>query len=66
MIIQLNGEERQLHSPLTLWDLLTTEAIPIQSIAVAVNDEIVPRSEFERRQVNNQDRVEIIHAVGGG
>lgn len=37
-----------------------------QRVAVAVNQEVVPRSRFESRQIHEGDRVEVIHAVGGG
>lgn len=63
--IQLNGKERQLAGPVTLQDLLREIASPM-TIAVAINSEVIPHSEFERVQVRDRDRVEIIHAVGGG
>jgi sulfur carrier protein len=37
-----------------------------QRIAVEVNAELVPRSRFEAHALREGDRVEIIHAVGGG
>jgi sulfur carrier protein len=33
---------------------------------VEVNEELVPRSRFEAHRLEPGDRVEIIHAVGGG
>jgi sulfur carrier protein len=35
-------------------------------IAVEVNEELIPRSRFESHVIQPGDRVEIIHAVGGG
>ena len=35
-------------------------------VAVAINREVVPRSEYARRQLCDGDRVEILEAVGGG
>ncbi len=63
--IQLNGKERQLAGPVTLQELLR-EVSSTMTIAVAINSEIIPRSQFEKVQVRDRDRVEIIHAVGGG
>jgi sulfur carrier protein len=37
-----------------------------QRIAVEVNEELVPRSTFGDFHLKESDRVEIIHAVGGG
>ncbi len=64
--IQLNGERRLFPKPVTVQQLLEETRISSQAIAVAVNSEIVPRSQFESVKVCDRDQVEIIHAVGGG
>lgn len=64
--VHLNGKEQFLEGPLTLKELLEEAKIPGQSIAVAVNSEIIPRSRFEITRVQDKDQIEIIHAVGGG
>lgn len=66
LTIRLNGEERTLPSPQTIAEILQEFKIPSQSIAVAINSEIVPRSFFEKTRVKNRDEIEIIHPVGGG
>ncbi len=35
-------------------------------IAVALNLEVVPRSNYDQTPLNEGDKVEIVHAVGGG
>ena len=37
-----------------------------RKVAVEVNREIVPRSLHAQRTVRDGDRVEIVHAIGGG
>jgi sulfur carrier protein len=37
-----------------------------RGIAIAVNDEVVPRSAWDTRYLEPDDRVEILHAVQGG
>ena len=64
--IRLNGEERRLEEPLTLVEFLKHIKIISPAIAVAINSEVVPRSEFDIRRLGHQDQVEIIHPVGGG
>jgi len=64
--IYLNGEERSFSSSLNLQELLSEAKISSKAIAVAVNSEIVPRSQFEKIKLRHNDRLEIIHAVGGG
>lgn len=64
--IHLNGQTKKFPTPLTIKELLRLSQIDMQAIAVAINSEIVPRSEFGKIRVKNQDQVEVIHAVGGG
>ena len=37
-----------------------------QGVAVAGNSEVIPRSEWKSRRLNNGDRIEVVHAVSGG
>ncbi|MGW8128259.1 sulfur carrier protein ThiS [Stenotrophomonas acidaminiphila] len=66
MDIQLNGETRQLPSPLTLAALLAAEGLAERRVAVEVNGEIVSRSRHGQWQLHEGDVVEIVHALGGG
>ena len=66
IVIQLNGEERTFETPPTLLELIRILELPAQSIAVAVNSEIIPRSEVPHRRLKTQDHVEIIRAAAGG
>lgn len=66
MNIILNGEPRSLAAPTTLVDLLQSEGLVERRVAVEVNGEIVPRSEHAGRALNDGDKVEIVHALGGG
>ena len=66
MDIQLNGETRQLPSPLTLAALLAAEGLAERRVAVEVNGEIVPRSRHGEQLLQQGDIVEIVHAMGGG
>ncbi|MBI3541581.1 MAG: sulfur carrier protein ThiS [Deltaproteobacteria bacterium] len=64
--ICLNGEEKFLPGVLQLSELLKQVNLSTQSIAVAINHEVVPRSDYTERQLRNDDEIEIIRAVGGG
>jgi thiamine biosynthesis protein ThiS len=64
--ILLNGEPRDFEDPLTIERLIRSAGLLSASVAVAVNSEVVPRSEFETFALKERDRVEIIRAVGGG
>ncbi|MCU7812067.1 MAG: sulfur carrier protein ThiS [Candidatus Thiodiazotropha sp. (ex Notomyrtea botanica)] len=66
MQIYLNGEEKQIPANLDMAGLIGLLELTGQRIAVEVNEELVPRSGFEGHPIKANDRVEIIHAVGGG
>jgi sulfur carrier protein len=66
MIIQLNGEAHDIDTPATVADLLAQTGLAGRPVAVEVNREIVPRSLHARHALADGDRVEIVHAIGGG
>ena len=66
MQIYVNGEEKQIPDASDMASLIELMQLTGQRIAVEVNEELVPRSTFIGHQLREADRVEIIHAVGGG
>lgn len=64
--IFINGQSRPYTTPQTILQLLQVLKTPVGSIAVAVNDRIVPKSRHADVLLTSGDRVEIVHAVGGG
>lgn len=66
--IILNGEEREIPKEMSVMELLKELGIQFREVglAVAINEEVVPKSEYEKRTVKEGDRVEIVHLVGGG
>ena len=64
--IQLNGEPKQLASGSTIADLIAAEGLGNRRVAVEVNLEIVPRSQYDQHPIAAGDRIEIVHAIGGG
>ena len=66
MEILLNGQPYQIPSPCSLSLLLQQLSLENKRLAVEINLNIVPRSEYESRKLHAGDRVEIVHAIGGG
>ena len=64
--LTVNGERREVRSPCTVKTLLEQLALGGERVAVAINRDVVPRSTFPSRALENGDRVEILEAVGGG
>ncbi|MEC9484096.1 MAG: sulfur carrier protein ThiS [Halomonas sp.] len=66
MQIQLNGDPREFEGAPTIGELVATLGLAGRRIAVEVNEEIVPRSRHAETRLAEGDRVEIVHAIGGG
>ncbi|ALN90021.1 thiamine biosynthesis protein ThiS [Lysobacter gummosus] len=66
MNILLNGEPRSLAAPTTLIELLHAEGLRERRVAVEINGEIVPRGRHADTALAEGDKVEIVHALGGG
>jgi len=66
MQIIVNGEQRDVLDGLTAAQLVADMDITGKRIAMEVNLEIVPRSSYAEHIFKNGDKVEIVHAVGGG
>lgn len=66
MTILVNGDERELHEGATLDALLETLGVRRDGTAVALNDDVVPRTRHAATVLRGGDRLEIIVAVAGG
>jgi len=62
----VNGEGRQFPEGMTVSQLLEEMALTNRRLAVEVNLEIVPRSRHADHILRAGDRIEIVHAIGGG
>jgi len=66
MRITVNGTPTDIPNDLSMAGLIEQLDLTGKRLAVEVNRELVPRSQFDSHQLTADDRVEIIHAVGGG
>lgn len=66
MRVHVNGESKELTSGLSLYNLIEQLELPTQRIAVELNREVVRKSEWPTTSLNEGDRIEIVHFVGGG
>ncbi|APV35850.1 MULTISPECIES: sulfur carrier protein ThiS [Acinetobacter] len=65
MQIYLNGAPKDTACQ-NLYELIQELALEGKRFAVELNEQIVPKSKLAQYQLSDQDRIEIIHAVGGG
>ena len=66
MEIQLNGEPRIVDANSSVSDLLHAEGLAERRVAIEVNGQIVPRAQHASQRLQAGDRIEIVHALGGG
>jgi sulfur carrier protein len=66
MKIVLNGSDRDVESGATLADLVAAAGLAERRVAIELNREIVPRSDYATRVLDIGDRIEVVHAIGGG
>jgi sulfur carrier protein len=67
--LKVNGQIRRLALPTndpSLGSLLPVLAMRKELVAIALNDTIVPRAQWDQTLVSEGDRLEIVHFVGGG
>jgi len=66
MKLQINGEDREFPSALSLAALLEHMNLKADRVAVELNRAIVPRDQWATTSLQEGDRLEIVHFVGGG
>jgi len=66
MNILLNGKTHVLADGCTAAGLVESLQIGSRRIAMEVNMEIVPSSQYANHVLEEGDKVEVVHAIGGG
>lgn len=66
MHIQINGEKREVSRNLSLQDLIKHLNLSPERIAIELNQIVVRRADWSTTVLEDDDRVEIVHFVGGG
>lgn len=66
MRVFINGEASEVQGNPSLADLISQLDLPAARIAVELNREVVRRSEWGATTLRDEDRIEIVHFVGGG
>jgi len=66
MTIFINGEARELDDGLTVAGMLDALELPKQRVAIELNRQVIRKQEWESIKVSDNDRIEVVHFVGGG
>jgi len=66
MQVTINGEIKQIDVELNLFELLEKLELPATRVAVELNRDVIRKKDWEKTKIADQDKIEIIHFVGGG
>ncbi len=64
--VAINGENQQFPEGVTLAQLVERMALTEQRLAIELNLQVIPRSRYAQVELHAHDRIEIVHAIGGG
>ena len=64
--IQLNGKKIGIKKNYSIFDLLKKYKLTNKRVAIEYNGAIIPKSSFKKKYLKNDDKVEIVHFIGGG
>ena len=64
--IKLNGKMRAINNNSTLFNIVQKNKIPLSKVAVELNQEIVNKKKIKSIKLKNNDKIEIVHFIGGG
>ncbi|MEJ7847260.1 MAG: sulfur carrier protein ThiS [Pyrinomonadaceae bacterium] len=66
MNVIINGEKKDVPGEIDLEALLNHLSLPQQRIAIELNKAVVRRKDWQNTKLNEADRIEVVHFVGGG
>tara|TARA_A100000164_G_scaffold331166_1_gene320141 strand:- start:819 stop:1037 length:219 start_codon:yes stop_codon:yes gene_type:complete len=64
--IRLNGKIKTIIDKSTLYELIHNLNVPIEKVAIEMNNEIVNKRKIRKIRLKNNDIIEIVHFIGGG
>ena len=64
--IKVNGKVKTVLNNSKLSDLLKNLNIPLKKVAIELNQEIIDKKNISKIKIQKNDRIEIVHFIGGG
>ena len=64
--IKLNGKVKFIKESTNLLKLVKNFKIPIKKVAIELNQEIIDKKKLNRKILRKNDKIEIVHFIGGG
>ena len=64
--IKLNGKGYLVSEKSSLLSVIAKHKVPIDKVAVELNKEIIDKKKAHKLKLKNNDKIEIVHFIGGG
>ncbi len=64
--IKINGKLSVINDDLSLLSYLIKLKIPLKNVAIELNQEIIDKKMLKKIKLKNNDKIEIVHFIGGG
>ena len=64
--IKINGKIKSINQDSTLSVVLKNLKIPLNKVAIELNEEIIDKKKINKIILNKNDKIEIVHFIGGG
>jgi thiamine biosynthesis protein ThiS len=64
--IQLNGKKVVIKSNYSILDLLKKYKLSNKKVAIEHNGIIIQKTNYRKKYLKNNDKIEIVHFIGGG
>lgn len=64
--IEINGRPHMAGANQSVQDLISALELANKNLAVSVNRQVVKRDDWPTQRLQTSDRIEIVHAIGGG
>jgi sulfur carrier protein len=64
--IQLNGKKISIKQKISVFDLLKKHKLDKKKVAVELNGIILAKQLYGKKKIKNNDKIEIVHFIGGG
>ena len=64
--IRLNGKSKVIHENYKIQSLLSDLKIPLKKVAIELNQEILDKKKLNKIKIQKNDKIEIVHFIGGG
>ena len=64
--IQLNGKKITIKPRITIFDLLKRFKLNKKKVAIEHNGIIIPNNNYKKKFLKDNDKIEVVHFIGGG